>query len=309
MDEEPQRSREIYRSAWTLFFVIAVTVFLAEFLVLTVMWSVIPSIDPLVHGVVDAAMISLVVSPLIYVLAIRPLARQVERRERTERRLREAKEELEILNRLLRHDVRNDMQLIYGWTEALEDHVDPGGEDTLRRLQDVSLDVVELTESVRGLIEVLRGEGPRLEPVDLGEVVEREVEKAGTKFDEADYRIVGGLPDVEVRANRMLSPALGNILNNAVKHSDRECPEVEVSVEEVDGSVVVSVADDGPGVPDEAKDEIFVRTREDSGPSGAGIGLYLVDRLVSQYGGEVWVEDNEPRGAVFKVELERAAPR
>jgi signal transduction histidine kinase len=68
---------------------------------------------------------------------------------------------------------------------------------------------------------------------------------------------------------------------------------------------VVSVADNGPGVPDAEKERIFGRKEESDLEHGEGIGLYFVDRIVTTYGGDVWVEDGPEGGAVFRVQLPR----
>jgi signal transduction histidine kinase len=70
----------------------------------------------------------------------------------------------------------------------------------------------------------------------------------------------------------------------------------------------VRVADDGPGVPDELKDAVF--RRDETGMTetavGSGFGLFFVDQMMDRYGGSVRIEDNEPRGAVFVLELRPA---
>ncbi|XGI84646.1 sensor histidine kinase [Halorutilales archaeon Cl-col2-1] len=78
---------------------------------------------------------------------------------------------------------------------------------------------------------------------------------------------------------------------------------MEITAEEVEGHVVISIADNGPGVPDNEKDEIFGRGEKGLESEGTGVGLYLVDTLVENYGGEVWVDDSEMGGAAFKVKL------
>jgi signal transduction histidine kinase len=67
--------------------------------------------------------------------------------------------------------------------------------------------------------------------------------------------------------------------------------------------VLVRVADDGPGIPDEHGAQLFSADTKGLDSDGTGMGLYLVERLIDIYGGEVRVEDNTPRGAVFVVEL------
>lgn len=98
----------------------------------------------------------------------------------------------------------------------------------------------------------------------------------------------------------------GNLLDNAVIHNDKESVEVSVAVEECEDRVVVRIADNGPGVPDSRKREVFGRSEKGLESPGSGLGLYLVDQLVDIYGGSVWIEDNEPDGSVFCVELRRA---
>ena len=68
-------------------------------------------------------------------------------------------------------------------------------------------------------------------------------------------------------------------------------------------TVVLRIADNGPGVPDSEKEAVFEKGRKGAESPGSGIGLYLVSKLVDQYNGEIWVEDNEPKGAVFALEL------
>jgi signal transduction histidine kinase len=101
----------------------------------------------------------------------------------------------------------------------------------------------------------------------------------------------------------MLQSVFRNLVKNAIEHNDKTVPEVTVSVSERDDTVLARVADNGPGIPDEQRSEIFGKGEKGLESDGTGIGLYLVSTLVDQYGGDVWIEDNEPEGTVFTVEL------
>ena len=101
----------------------------------------------------------------------------------------------------------------------------------------------------------------------------------------------------------MLSSVFDNLFSNAVIHHDRDHPTVTVDVTVDDDAAVVRVADDGPGIPDSQKAVVFGRGEQGIDSPGAGIGLFLVDSLVTGFGGTVSIEDNEPRGAVFVVSL------
>jgi len=218
--------------------------------------------------------------------------------------LKRRERELEALNRIVRHDIRNDMSIVLGWAEMLEDHVDEAGEDYLEKVLASGTHVVELTEIARDYVETLTGDGDvEVKPMALCSVLKKEMDLRRESFPHADFVLADDVPDVEVMADEMLSSIFRNLLNNAVQHNDRDDPHVEVSCE-VDGDeAVVTVADDGPGIPADQRERIFQKGEKGLESSGTGIGLYLVWTLVEQYGGSVEVSDNEPRGSVFTVRL------
>jgi PAS domain S-box-containing protein len=230
-----------------------------------------------------------------------------ERREREER-LRRAKEELVVLNRVVRHDIRNDMAVILGWAELLENHVESAtAAEYLEKILRSGEHVVELTQVARDYVQSLTGDAETaLKPTPLRPTLENEVALRREAYPEATIRVVGEIPDVEVRANEMLSAIFRNLLNNAVQHNDRDTPTVEVTGEVRAGEVRVSVADDGPGVPEGRQRAIFEEGEFGLDSDGSGIGLYLVRTLLDDYGGDIRVEDNDPRGAVFTVTLPTA---
>jgi PAS domain S-box-containing protein len=232
--------------------------------------------------------------------------RDISDRVEHQRRLADRTEQLEVLNRVVRHDIRNDMTVVLAWLEALEAHVDESGADALDRIERASEHVVELTEIARDHVDVVVGDSEiEPEPVDLADVLGTEIEKRRETYPAATFEIDGELPDHRVAANGMLPSVFRNLLNNAVQHNDDPSPTVTVSAAR-DGDVVrVRVADDGPGIPDGQKETIFGRGEKGLDSPGSGIGLYLVDTLVDSYGGSVWVEDRpgDETGAVFGVEL------
>jgi PAS domain S-box-containing protein len=244
--------------------------------------------------------------------AVLSVARDISDRRASERKLARKRDQLAALNRIVRHDIRNDIQVILTLAEILENYVEEAGREHIDTIVDTSESIVELTRSSGEIARTMADEGEwSMEAVSLAATLETEVDRRANAFDHADIRIVGDLPEVDVLATDLLSSVFRNLLTNAVRHSDRDEPTVEVSAE-VDGDgegngekdrVIVRVADDGPGVPDRHKDAIFGKEEKGIDSEGTGLGLYLVASLVGRYDGEVWVEDNEPRGAVFVVEL------
>ncbi|WP_276299066.1 response regulator [Halorussus lipolyticus] len=260
------------------------------------------------------------------------ISRDITQQKRHERELENRTEELAVINRLVRHDINNDVQLLLGWSEALSGFVEDDGEEYLDRVRDTCSHIDELTSIARDFVESMGDDtGVELRATNLRQVLETEVEKNRRSFEDATISVVGDLPNVSVQANELLSSVFGNLLSNAVRHNDAPDPSVEVEVEERESRVLVRIADDGPGVPEQRRDEIFGKGEMGPESSGTGIGLYLVHTLVEQYGGDVWVEnrpveglstdaldadgdgdgngddgDDNPRGSVFTVELYKA---
>jgi len=226
-------------------------------------------------------------------------------RKRSEEVLRQRTEQLALLNRLASHDIRNDMSLVVGRASELSDHVDPRGEELLDEVVSASNHVLQLTRTVGDSVATITGEEDvKLAPVELRPILEDEIETARQLHGAATITVDGELPDVRVRANRLLSSVFGNLLSNAMLYNDAEVPEVRVGVEPDDEAVSVRIADNGPGIPPHRQEAIFRKgTSEDDG--GSGIGLYVVNRLVQRYDGEIRVENRDP-GAAFFVTLQRA---
>ena len=226
-------------------------------------------------------------------------------RKKAKQRLEEQRNDLDILNQVLRHDVRNDLQLVTSYGELLTDHVDEEGTGHLDTVRESADHAVELTKTAREMADVMlsREDTRQQDQVNLRKTLERELDKIEAEYPDARVVVEESLPAVQIRANQMLDSVFRNLLSNAIQHNNKDVPEISVSAAVRDTTVVVRIEDNGPGVPDDQKNEIFGKDEKGLDSSGTGLGLYLVQHLVTQYDGEVWVEDNTPEGAVFVVEL------
>lgn len=227
-------------------------------------------------------------------------------RKKTERELRVRTRELAILNQLTRHDIRNDISLVVGRAREVTEYVEPRGQDAVDEIIQSSNHILQLTRTVGDIVEtVTDDEVVDLYPVALGDVLATEVDKAQGLYRDVELSIDGGMNGTSVRANDLLSSVVGNLISNAIFYNDKDAPVVTISAETSTGAVVLRVADNGPGIPDRRKERIFEEGEQGMASSGMGIGLSLVDRLVTRYNGDIWVEDNDPEGSVFCVELAR----
>ena len=102
-----------------------------------------------------------------------------------------------------------------------------------------------------------------------------------------------------------MSRIIGNLASNATRYAHHK---VTFAVAETNGSVILRVADDGPGVPEDKRLLVFERFRRLDGDrgrakGGSGLGLAIVSELASKYSGTVWVEETPGGGACFVVVL------
>ncbi len=224
----------------------------------------------------------------------------------TEGELSQRTDQLTLLNRVIQHDIRNDLNVINGRIQIAEQYVEPDGETHLSKARQSVNEAIELTETASDFMETLNQDDADFEPVLLIETIQSQI--ARVKDSHPDATIQFETPpsqEMTIRADEMIDSVFRNLLVNAIFHNNKPTPEITVSIEETDDSVQVRVADNGPGIPDEQKDEVFGQGEKGLESSGTGIGLYLVYTLTTSYGGAVWVEDNEPEGSIFVVELPR----
>jgi len=189
---------------------------------------------------------------------------------------------------------RHQLQLTGEEEDALIDGIVVSG-IKLNRLVDDLLDFERLD---RGVIEPLRT------PTDLGGMARRLVAE-GDYLAQHPVRVVAAPIEVavdEAKVERILE----NLLRNAGHHTPPGTP-VLVRVEQREGGVLLSVEDEGPGIPDELKDVVFQPFRQGrsarASQSGAGIGLSLVAKFASLHAGSAWVEDRPGGGTAFRVYL------
>lgn len=220
---------------------------------------------------------------------------------------RHTTEQLEVLNRILRHDIRNDIGILLGWAEMLENHLDEGGRSHLQRILKSGEHILALTNTSRDVIEMLVSGGDlERESISLQSTLGVELTMRQESFPDAEFKYEDACLEHDVLANQLLASTFRNILNNAIQHNDKEHPVIEVTCKADADSVVVRIADNGPGIPEAHRETVFDAGRRGLASSGGGMGLYLVTKLITGYGGEVWIEDNDPEGTVVGIRLPRS---
>ncbi len=228
--------------------------------------------------------------------------------DRTNRR-----QQLQVLNRVLRHNFRNDMNVIDVCATQLVDRLDGEDAELADRIQSVARDLSETGIKAREIEQIMSRRHNDPQPIDLPSLVARQLDTLRHEHPAAE--IEPDLPDaLEITSTGILESVLQNVLENAVVHNDNQHPRVWVRVDADDTRVEISVADDGPGIPQQER-EVLTKGTETPLEHGSGLGLWLVNWGVTMLGGEIdfrdrvaFGRDEEVTGSVVTISIPRRGP-
>ena len=221
-------------------------------------------------------------------------------------------EELDSFSYSISHDLRAPLRAIEGFSAMLmEDHRENLDDEGRRLLGVVSAQTQKMGELIDGLLQFSRTsrEDLALGPVDMralcGEVVAEFQSRTG------DRDVTFNVEELPPATGdyRMLKQVFENLIGNAVKFTGtREKAVIDVGFQREAGNITYFVRDNGVGFNMEYADNIFgvfQRYHTEKEFEGTGIGLSLVQRIVTKHGGRVWAEAEEGKGATFYFNLPR----
>ncbi len=207
------------------------------------------------------------------------------------------KRQLTVMDNLLRHTIRNDMNVITGTASRIADRVEETSTtednveealaavaehaETIRRIGE---QLLATAEKQRDVIELLNT-GGSVRPIDLDDVIDEAVAATREAAEEA-VLTVDRAPEATVFTVPAIEYALGELLGNAVEHAEGR-PEVRLGVEETGESVVITVRDNCPPIP--AEEQLVVTDRREMTDvyHTVGMGLWLVYWVVERSGGDL----------------------
>lgn len=218
--------------------------------------------------------------------------------------LEERTRQLRVLDNILRHNLRNDLTVIRGLADQIRMQSSGETAEIAGRIvahADNLMTTGEKSRSITGLL----SEEPDTRPIDIASLTQSVTEEISAEQPAA-------LVDVDAPEHAIAETtfkfreAIEELVTNAVVHSDRETPAVEVRVQLTDDTVEIRVVDDGPGIPEMDRDVLVTGRAIDDLYHGSGLGLWLVYWIVERSGGSISVVDIEPQGTEVKIELPRA---
>ena len=217
------------------------------------------------------------------------------------------------LLRAISHDLRTPLTSISGNASNFLSNGDQMDGETKRQLfMDIYDDSMWLINLVENLLSVSRLEENQLNLHFSSELVPDVIEEALKHIDRrsAEHHISVQHENELLLAKmdaKLIVQVIINLVDNAIKYTP-EGSHITLKTEPKDGHAVISVADDGPGVPDEMKPRIFDMFYSGANQIGdsrrsLGLGLSLCKSIVTAHGGTITVSDNSPQGTVFTFTL------
>lgn len=212
---------------------------------------------------------------------------------------------LQVVDRVLRHNLRNDLNVIEGWAACIS--AEPGTQiaAAAEQIVESSGDLLATSDKARTITDILIEE-PRVTAIEVDKLITRIAASCAERW--TDTRLTVDVPGTTSFISSIhLSEAVGELVVNAFVHSDRESPAVEVHVGRTEDAVQLRVVDDGPGIPEMDRVILEEGRSPDDLSHGSGLGMWMVYWIVRRSGGELTVTDRDPRGSVVTMAFPTAA--
>jgi len=189
-----------------------------------------------------------------------------------------------VLHRVLRHNLRNDISVIRGYTEAVADQVED--ESILETVFDHIDGLLEISNKARKLQKIISSSTER-KHTEVGGLVEEIVDDIAQEHPEASISVECD-EKLHVSVLQHFDQAVKELVENAVKHSG-DSPNVTVTIDSVPNAFQICIVDDGPGLPEEEA-EVLTAGKETKLAHGSGLGLWLVYWIVTSHEGSISAE-------------------
>lgn len=221
-----------------------------------------------------------------------------ERHERTR--------QLQVIDRLLRHNLRNSMNIVLGYAAELDETTESATEEPIERLRAEGERLLSLADKQRELVDVLTTE-VQSNPVEFGRLVEETVRGLEPEYPEGSITL-----DVDSTATVLAFPKIGlavrELVVNALEHCEAAEPQVTVTVQSESETVVLEVADRNPPIPAQNTMVLTGDHQIEDLFHGDGVGLWLVYWLFERSNGDVTFTRSEPCGNCVRGVLPRSKP-
>lgn len=219
---------------------------------------------------------------------------------------------------MVTHELKTPLVPIQGYSDMLlGEHLGPINSTQKERLQIISSSASTLLQLISDLLDAQKLELGQLrikkEKNNLKDTVEKTILGILPNAISDDISLTYG-PKNDIYAfydDDRVKQVLTNLIKNSLKATSPKTGKVEILLEEKQNEVVVSVKDNGRGIPSNAKDKIFkkfyqVDTTSTREKGGSGLGLSICKGIVEAHGGTIWMQSNVPRGTIFSFTIPKS---
>lgn len=208
------------------------------------------------------------------------------------------------MNGILRHEVLNAVQVITGNASLLLESDTPiePTDERVKRIHRQGEEITNVIQEVRLLLSTIEDDR-ELERTNLTSVIETEAQKIKDQSPSVDIDL-RGQDETYIQADELLGRVFANVFRNSVEHNDPTSLQTTVDVERNARSVLVTIEDNGDGIPEHKLGTLFDRPQV----SDHGLGLYLVRELTNSYGGTIELLQTGPEGTAFRFRFPASEP-
>ncbi len=206
---------------------------------------------------------------------------------------------MQVMTRVLRHNLRNDLTVARGYSATIEERVDDPVAGMAAKIRETCAKLVTTSEKARRIQRAITADSTA--HFDLQRLVTDTIETVDDETPEAEFSV--DVPDLAVEGNPELPRALEDCIENGVLYSDAETPRIAVSAESDGPWVCIEIEDNGPGIP-ENELEALTERGESELLHGSGAGLWLTYTVVEESGGNV-TYDTDNEGTTVRMRLPR----
>jgi len=213
----------------------------------------------------------------------------------------ENREQLQVLGRVFRHNIKNDMNVIQGHAELIRQQGPPAVLSDAEKILEKSEKFVEMGENSQRITGLLTDNAETVD-VDLVQGTQQVVSDVQTEYPAATVQ-TDLATECRASAARGIDEAIQELVENAIIHSDREHPSVDIELQFADGMAELTVRDDGPGIPEQEWSVLTADGEINPLNHGTGLGLWFVKQVVRRSNGTLSFDTSDSGGASVTIQL------
>ena len=225
--------------------------------------------------------------------------------EAANRNLARSNESLEQFAYVASHDLQEPLRVMASYSQLLEkrykDKLDQDAKDFIAFIVDAASRMQRLITDILAFSRVGRKDLAPAE-VDFNEAVNKVLYGMSATIELSKGEVTYDKLPVLMAHETSIMQVFQNLVGNALKFRSEESPRIHISAKRDDGSWIFSVKDNGLGIEPQYHDrvfQIFQRLHSKEKYSGTGIGLSICKKIVSNYGGKIWIESERGKGSTF----------